>query len=236
MSAGEAVPQPGHCMPVPGSMPRAEPELHAEFMTTLERRRPQLERLAMSMMRSQEDAEDIVQESVLKALRFLPRFRGDARLDTWLHTIVANTARDWLRMRRQHPALSLEAEPDEWGAARPLDVPHPGENAEESCARRQLLRLLREEICRLDPVYQMPIRLCDLDGRSYREAARMLNLSGPAIKARLFRGRLLLKNRLARHSDLRGSATHRGRGRKRRSGYRGIFLPREDAGGRCDPQ
>lgn len=202
MSTHETLLHPGAPMPFLASLPAVEPDLRAALVTTLERRRPQLERVAMSMMRCQEDAEDIVQESVLKALRSLPRFRGDARIDTWLHAIVVNTARDWLRLRRQHPRTSLEAEPEEWGDVLAVDLPHPGENPEESCSRQELLRFLEEEIRRLDPVYQMPIRLCDLDGRSYREAALILKLTGPAMKARLFRARVLLKNRLSRHSSL----------------------------------
>ena len=188
--------------------PAIEPELRAEFLTTVERRRPQLQRVAMNMLRCQEDAEDIVQESVLKALRFLPRFRGDARIDTWLHAIVVNTARDWLRLRRQRAAAPMEAEGEEWDEVLALELTAPGEDPEEMCSQEELLRLLRCEICRLDPIYQMPIRLCDVDGRSYREAAVMLKITGPAMKARLFRARGLLKKRLSRHarSPASGSA------------------------------
>lgn len=187
-------------MPLPNSLPLFEPELRAAFLLTLERRRPQLERVAMSMLRCQEDAEDIVQESVLKALRFLPRFRGDARIDTWLHAIVLNTARDCLRLRRQRAQVSLETGFEERDDVLSLDFPHPGEDPEESCSRHELLCLLQEEIRRLDPAYKMPILLCDLDGRSYREAALLLKITLPAMKARLFRARRLLKVRLLRHS------------------------------------
>lgn len=177
-----------------------DPELRAAFLMTVERRRSQLQRVAMNMLRCQEDAEDIVQESVLKALRFLPRFRGEARIDTWLHAIVVNTARDWLRLRRQRAQAPMEAESEEWDDVLALEIPSPSEDPEESCSRHELERLLQEEIHRLDPIYQMPIRLCDLGGRSYREAAVMLKLTGPAMKARLFRARGLLKKRLRRHA------------------------------------
>lgn len=177
-----------------------ESELRASFLTMLERRRPHLQRVAMNMLRCQEDAEDIVQESVLKALRFLPRFRGEARIDTWLHAIVVNTARDWLRLRRQRAQIPMEAESEEWDDVLALELPSSAEDPEEFCSRHELLGLLQEEIRRLDPMYQLPIRLCDLDGRSYREAALMLKITGPAMKARLFRARGLLKKRLSRHA------------------------------------
>lgn len=228
MSTRETILDAGAPMSLPASLILAEPELRAAFIMMLEQRRPQLERVAMSMLRCQQDAEDIVQESVMKALRFLPRFRGDARIDTWLHTIVVNTARDWLRLRRQRAQVPLEAESEEWEDILPFDVPHPGPNPEEFCRRRELLRLLQEEVRRLDPIYRMPICICDLEGRSYREAALMLQLTGPAIKARLFRGRLLLKKRLSRHSRLSlspASDAHKGRSPKQKSRYAARGIP-----------
>ena len=236
MSTRETVLEACCPRPLSSSFPLVEPELRAAFVVALERRRPQLERLALRMMRCQEDAEDVVQESVLKALRFLPRFRGDSRIDTWLHAIVVNTARDWLRLRRQRAQISLETESEEWDNVLALDLPHPGESPEESCSRRELVRLLEQEIRRLDPVYRMPIRLCDLDGRSYREAAVMLKLTGPAMKARLFRARILLKNRLSRHSDLGGFPTpkaRRGHSRTRKSRYPETALPEGETTDKC---
>jgi RNA polymerase sigma-70 factor (ECF subfamily) len=216
MSTREAVAEHTSPLPPPNSLPLVGPELRAAFLLTLERRRPQLERVAMSMMRCQQDAEDVVQESVLKALRFLPRFRGDARIDTWLHAIVVNTARDWLRLRRQRAQLSLETESEQWEDVLTLDFPCPDENPEESCSRRELLCHLEEEIRRLDPRYRMPIRLCDLHGHSYREAARMLKITNPAMKARLFRARVLLKKRLSWHSAVPIPTASQRRRRSRR--------------------
>jgi len=214
MSARESLPSPSCVPPFPAPV---EPELRAAFLLTLERRRSQLERVAMNMMRCQEDAEDIVQESVLKALRFLPQFRGDARIDTWLHAIVVNTARDWLRLRRQRSEVCLEADSDEWEDVLAVDLPHPGASPEELCGTHEELLLLQEEIRRLDPVYRLPILLCDCDGRSYREAALILKLTGPAMKARLFRARGLLKKRLSRHSSLPKPAIGETRQKHRRS-------------------
>lgn len=219
MNMRESAAQQTNPVPLPKSLPVFEPELRATFLLTLERRRPQLERVAMSMLRCQEDAEDIVQESVMKALRFLPRFRGDARIDTWLHAIVVNTARDWLRLRRQRAQVSLETGFEERDDILPLDFPHPGENPEESCSRRELLLHVQQEIRHLDPRHQLPIRLCDLDGRSYREAALMLKLTNPAMKARLFRARVLLKKRLSRHSPFSVPEARPRRKRRLKSAY-----------------
>ena len=178
-----------------------ETDLRAEFLVVLERRRAQLLRAAFRLTRSREDAEDIVQESLLKALTHLPRFRREAQLDTWLHAIVMNTARGWLRYRNRRDFTPLEVELQHGALVLPLDFPHPGDDPEESTRRRELRRLLRDEISGLNPAYGMPIVLCDLNYRSYREAANALHLSDTAIKSRLFRGRKLLRSRLAHHAS-----------------------------------
>lgn len=182
-----------------------ESDLQSEFIQTFERRRTQLVRVAMRITRCEEDAEDIVQDSILKALNNLSRFRREARMDTWLHTIVVNTARSWLRCQRGHTHVPLESDPQQQGDSVPLDLPHPGETPEEFCRRRELRTLLIAEMGKLDPMYSAPIQLCDLEERSYRDAAHVLHVKDGTIKARLFRGRSLLKRRLSRHARARTS-------------------------------
>jgi RNA polymerase sigma-70 factor, ECF subfamily len=185
--ASEAVPE--------GS---AHEEMRAEFLATFQRRRAHLQRLATRMTGCSADAEDIVQESMLKALTHLSGFRMEARMDTWLHAIVLNTARSWLRTRRGRRQDSLEGDgPWEEGAAAPMEIPQPGENPEERCWRYERNRLLWAEIMNMDQRYGGPIRLCDLDERSYREAAYVLQVSDTTLKARLFRGRSMLRRRLS---------------------------------------
>jgi RNA polymerase sigma-70 factor (ECF subfamily) len=156
--------------------------------------------MAQRMTRSREDAEDIVQESVLKAITNLSRFRGEARMETWVSAIVVNTARTWLRSQRSHIHIPLD---NPYYEDRDLPQPflsHPGKSPEECCDERELNRLLLAEIAGLRTIYGQPIQMCHLEEHSYVEAAHALNLNVAALKARLFRGRALLKRRVAGHA------------------------------------
>ncbi|HTW50027.1 MAG TPA: RNA polymerase sigma factor [Acidobacteriaceae bacterium] len=172
----------------------------AVFTRTVDQRRAWFIRVAQRISLSRQDAEDIVQESVLRAFEHLSSFRGESRMETWLYTIVVNTARTWLRSRGSRVFIPLESD-GPWDRDVPaLDLPHPGKSPEESCSDRQLHRLLLAEIQSLDPMYRLPIRACDLEERSYCEAAAALSIKSSTLKARLFHGRAMLKRRL-RHDD-----------------------------------
>lgn len=184
---------------------RAEEDQFAALAQTVEKRRMQLLRVAQRITRCEEDAEDVVQESVLKALVNLSRFRGEARLDTWLHAIVVNTARTRVRSQAGRIYVPLETDGCDGNEARQLEVVHPGRTPEESCSGHELSRILLAEITAMDPRYGTLIRMCDLDQRSYQETAQALDLSIATVKARLFRARLLLRRKLRRH----GTGHHR---------------------------
>src|SRR5215471_9555101 len=98
------------------------------FIEAAERQRAQLLWLAQRMTPNREEAEDIVQEALMKAFRNLAQFRGDSQMSTWLRAIVQNTARDWLRNRKGRVSLPLEQTHPGDGATLLLDFPHPAEN------------------------------------------------------------------------------------------------------------
>jgi len=173
-----------------------EVDRYAALARTLELRHAQLVRLGLRMRLSPEDAEDVVQESAVKALTNLSRFRGESRMDTWLHAIVMNTARTWLRSRRAHVHVPLESPGHNDHDVAKLDFPHPGKNPEEHCGDHELHRLLLAEVGGLDPIYKTPIQIRYLDEHSYCETAEILQLNLSTVKARIFRGRALLKRRL----------------------------------------
>lgn len=175
----------------------------AVFTRTVVQRRAYFLRVAQRISLSQQDAEDIVQESMLRAFDKLPSFRGESRMDTWIHAIVVNTARNWLRGRGNRIYVPFEGNGSRDRTGPCADLPHPGKSPEESCSDRHLRQLLREEIESLDPMYRRPIQACDLEECSYREAATTLNLSVCTLKARLFRGRAALRRKLRRFDTKR---------------------------------
>lgn len=166
----------------------------ASFVQAAERRRAHYLRLAHRVTLCHQDAEDIVQDALVRAFRNLPRFRGEAQMTTWLQTIVQNSACDWLRERRGPRLASLEREDD--SEATSFDIPDPGRTPEELCQNAEMGQILLSELSNLSSACREALRMCTLDGDSQEEAANMLEVSVAAIKARVFIARRRLREGL----------------------------------------
>jgi RNA polymerase sigma-70 factor, ECF subfamily len=173
------------------------------FAQTAEKHRAQLLWLAQRITPQREEAEDIVQEALLKAFRNLAQFRGDAQMSTWLRAIVQNTARDWLRNQKGRVQLPLEQTNPADGATMLFDFPHPAENPEDRCERKELEWILRSELKKLNSVSRRAIQLCVLEELSHRAAAHALNVSVITVKSRVFSGKQRLKRAVRVHIGLR---------------------------------
>lgn len=171
------------------------------FLETAEQRRAQLLHIARRMTNSSEDSEDIVQDAYLKAYQALPRFRGESKMSTWLSAIVQNTALEYLRSRRGRVFLSLEYVSKEGDEVVVQDFPDNRATPEESCAQREIEDMVHEEIGNLAHGCRRAIELCVLDGRSQRMAARLLNVRTETVKSRVFRGKRLLHEMVARRME-----------------------------------
>ena len=141
--------------------------------------------VAANILGSRADAEDAVQETMLKAYRGAARFRGGANVSTWLFRILLNTCYVFLRQTRRRPEAPLP--PDELAttssAARSID--HP-------------LRLsIEKALSRLDPRERTAFLLCEVEGFSHREAGEILEVGEGASRALLFRARRHLQKALA---------------------------------------
>ena len=167
-----------------------------EFVEAVGRRRSQLVRVASRIAGCREDAEDIVQEALLKAFTNLDRFRGECCFDTWLHAIVVNTARGLLRSRQYRIVLPLECELQDHGKVVPREVIDPANNPEDLFSHNEARHLLHREIARLSQEYETVVRLRDLQDYSYREAADILGINLGKVRARLYQGRMILRDRL----------------------------------------
>ena len=172
--------------------------LLAEFLATAQQRRPQLLRIAQRMTMHTEDAEDVLQEAMMKAFRALPKFRGEAKMSTWLNAIVQNTALEHLRSRPNKVFLSIDCLCHTENGAVEFDLPDLELNPEERCSREELNRMLRAEINRLSFACRRPIELCALNETPQIEAARMLNTSIATVKSGVFRGKRILNRMIER--------------------------------------
>jgi RNA polymerase sigma-70 factor (ECF subfamily) len=168
---------------VPAVLTRARQGDSEAFRVLVERHSRTAFRLAFRMTGNEQDAEDVVQESLLKAYRYLGRFETRADFGTWLYRIVANCAVDTIRSRqtRQRHALAEPVEPDI--ADRASTDPGPERLAESSEVQRRVAIALAG----LSPLERAAFALRHYEGRSIEEICRTLNLGTSAAKQAVFR-------------------------------------------------
>jgi RNA polymerase sigma-70 factor (ECF subfamily) len=164
--------------------------------------------LAFRYLRNKEDAEEVVQDVLLKVHRKVDAFRGDAALSSWIYRITFNAAMSRLRtaryQRSQDEARQAEAGGDENPALARPDVADWSNLADEQVLRSQLRRRVLRAILALPAIYRAPVVLRDLHGMSTEEASAMLKVKDQTLKSRLHRGRLILRKQLA---DFAGGLT-----------------------------
>ena len=165
--------------------------------------------LALRYTRNKEDAEEVVQDVLLKVRDKIDAFRGDAALSSWIYRITFNTAMSRLRATR---STRMHEVPDEPMATHDDPAPRASEPADWSnlgddlVHRRQMRDALRVAVAELPAIYRAPVILRDLRGLSTEEASRRLKVKDQTLKSRLHRGRLILRDRLANFAD--GLALH----------------------------
>jgi len=156
-------------------------------------------RVARRMMRNNEDAEDVVQETFQQAFIHLDSFNGDSRFSTWLSRIAINAALMKLRKRQHMWDVSLEESGETEQSSPVLDVEDQGPNPEQLYAQIERQQILLEAMNELTPGTRKAIELRELDERSGEETAQIMGISVSAVKARVFHGRRKLRERL-KHS------------------------------------
>jgi len=158
--------------------------------------------LAMRMLRQEQDAEDVTQQTFLSVLENLDGFRGEASFATWVLRIASHAALKIIRKRKGLNTVSLEE------AAEPPDnlnsIPHPEfiadwrQSPEHLVERNEVRRLLDDALTRLDAKHRVVFLLRDVEGFSIQETAAALELSEANVKVRLLRARLQLREELTR--------------------------------------
>jgi RNA polymerase sigma-70 factor (ECF subfamily) len=155
-------------------------------------------RLTMNITRNREDAEDAMQDAFLKSYSHLKTFQGDSRFYTWLVRIAANEALMRLRKRRPNQfSLDEPIEGDDDLIPRELQDWGPG--PEQRFAQTEMREILSSVIDGLEPDYRVVFVLRDIEELSTEETAASLGISVPAVKSRLLRARLKLREKLGRY-------------------------------------
>ncbi len=161
-------------------------------------------RLAQHVTQNREDAEDVLQETFLKAYEHLDQFQGAAKFYTWIVRIAVNQALMKLRRRRTDRSVSLDEAIDTGEDTIVREVAAWDENPEQRFSRAEFGQILDEAIQGLEPPYRSVFVLRDIDELSTEETADALGLSIPAVKSRLLRARLQLREKLTRHFKRKG--------------------------------
>ena len=175
-------------------------EAFAELVELYERR---IFRVAKNITNNEEDAEDVLQETFLKAYEHLAEFQGNSKFYTWIVRIAVNEALMKLRKRKTDRSVPLDeaiGPPEE--PVREIAVWE--ENPEQKYSREELGEILDQAVRSLAPEYRMVFTLRDMDELSTEETAEALNLSIPAVKSRLLRARLQLREKLTRMFKRKG--------------------------------
>jgi RNA polymerase sigma-70 factor, ECF subfamily len=157
----------------------------AAFSELVQRYERKIYRLAKHITQNDEDAEDVLQESFLKAYSHLDSFHGDSKFYTWLVRIAVNEALMKLRKRKSDKTVSLD-EP------------------QKKYSRDELADILNKAVDSLKPSFRTVFVLRDIEELSTEDTAETLGISIPAVKSRLLRARLQLREKLTRYFRRKG--------------------------------
>jgi RNA polymerase sigma-70 factor (ECF subfamily) len=167
----------------------------ASFEELVSRYESRIFRLTMNITQNREDAQDAAQDAFMKSFQNLNRFQGGSRFYTWLVRIAVNEALMRLRKRR-HNVVSLDAPIETEDDVIPHEIEDWDPTPEQRYAQTELNTILGDAIAKLEPIFRTVFLLRDVEQVSTEETAELLGISVPAVKSRLLRARLKLRELL----------------------------------------
>jgi RNA polymerase sigma-70 factor (ECF subfamily) len=174
------------------------------FSALVARYQRKIYRLAKNITRNDEDAEDVLQEAFLKAYEHLDKFEGHSKFYTWIVRIAVNEALMKLRKRRGDREVSLD-EPLGLGEEEvKREIAVWEDNPEQRYSREEMQDILNEAVDGLKEDFRTVFVLRDIEELSTEETAEVLKISIPAVKSRLLRARLALREKLTRKFKRKG--------------------------------
>ena len=168
----------------------------ASLERLLERHERRVYRFGLKMCRDPEAAKDVLQETLIAAARTVKDFRGASSPSTWLYAI----ARSFCIKQRRRSRFAPEHEEsiDDAGTGREVrEIADPGRSPDEALAGRQVERALEKAIAELDPMYSEVLLLRDVEGLSAAEVSEAVGVSVEAVKSRLHRARVAVREKVA---------------------------------------
>jgi len=167
------------------------------FVELSKRHSNKIQRRAYRIVKNWDDAEDVLQESLMRAFLHLKDFEEKSSFSSWLTRIAINVALMSLRKKRGHIEISMEVLNDDHGIRYSWEPKDPAESPESHYSRREREDLLEGAIRRLPPTLRQVVQMKLIDGRSGEEVSQTLGISVPAAKSRLARAKTALRVSLA---------------------------------------
>ena len=174
------------------------------FSELVNRYERKIYRLAKNITRNDEDAEDVLQDAFLKAYTHLDNFKGDSKFYTWIVRIAVNEALMRLRKRKTDRSVPLDEPVDLGEETVQREIAVWEDNPEQQYSQEEWRRILDEAIDSLKPDFRTVFVLRDIEELSTEETAETLGISVPAVKSRLLRARLALREKLTRQFKRKG--------------------------------
>lgn len=174
------------------------------FSDLVRRHERKIYRLAKNITQHDEDAEDVLQETFLKAYEHLPDFQGNSKFYTWLVRIAVNEALMKLRKRKTDRTVPLDEPVDTGEETVVREIAVWDDDPEQQFGQEQLSQILNDAVQSLKPAFRTVFVLRDIEELSTEETAQAMNISIPAVKSRLLRARLQLREKLTRFFKRKG--------------------------------
>lgn len=166
--------------------------------------------LALRMVGNEEDARDMAQEAFVRAYTSLAGFRGDSKFSVWLYRLTSNICIDFLRSRQRHQTVSLTYDTDDAEGGQ-LEIPDERFSPDTGLERAELRGSVVRGLNSLSPEFRSILLLREIEGLTYEEIGRALDLEEGTVKSRIFRARKKLTEFLLRDGNIPGKPPSQGR-------------------------
>lgn len=188
-----------------------DPDAFEKLVLTYEK---QIYNLALRMTANPDDAMDLSQETFLRAWRGLASYRFDSAFATWLYRLASNVCIDFLRRQKKQKIVPLYHADDE-DTERELSLPEPGPGPEEQILQRLEQEQVAKALTQLEPEYREALVLCVVNGLSYTEIARILDVKEGTVKSRIARAREKMRKLVQKTGNKRPDPSSKDRERRK---------------------
>lgn len=171
----------------------------AEFAKLVDAYSGHIYRLALKITGNEQDAEDVLQQTFINTFKHIQNFEGRSALSTWIYRVASNEALMVLRRDKKEVSIDQDSDDDNDEIAKPIELADWSRLPESEFQTAEASKMLDQAITRLPIKLRSVFVLRDLEGLSIRETAQALELTETAVKTRLLRARLNLREQLAHY-------------------------------------